>query len=194
MSSKRFIVFMVAVFLLGAFPFLVVQPTGAASAGLSAGFTAPLDNIPQLLLLLVLGLWASILPRDGMSTVPMSFLVMVMIGAALTFDVAHYTALRQFILGGIICFGLVVGLARTKIAVFSVMVAGSIGFHYGMGYLHNIPNIASSLYYLLGLMISLALILAIAVAFGVTLLSDHEQWWGKLKENPRMGFIKTLFS
>lgn len=193
MSSKRFILFMVAVFLLGAFPFLVVQQSGAASAGLSAGFTAPLDNIPQLLLLLLLGLWASILPRDGMSIMPMSFLVMVLIGAALTLDVTQYIAIRQFILGGIICFGLVVGLARQKITVFSVMAAGSIGFHYGMGYLVEVPVIASPLYYLLGLMLSLALILAIAVAFGVTLLGDHEQWWDKLKDSPRMGFIRSLF-
>lgn len=194
MTSKRFILFMVAVFLLGAFPFLVVQPTGASSAGLSAGFTAPLDHIPQLLLLLALGLWASVLPRDGMSIMPASFLIMVLIGAALTLDVAHYVALRQFILGGIICFGLVVGLARSKITVFSVMISGSIGFHYGMSYLNGVPEIASKLYYLLGLMISLALILAIAVAFGVTLLGDHEQWWEKLREHPRMKFIKTLFS
>lgn len=194
MSSKRFIFFMVAVFLLGAFPFLVVQPTGAASAGLSAGFTAPLDNIPQLLLLLLLGLWASILPKDGMSVMPLSFLVMVLIGAALTFEVSDYPALRQFILGGILCFGLVVGLARTKITVFSVMISASIGFHYGMGYLVHIPGIASPIYYLLGLMISLALILAIAVAFGVTLLGDHEQWWEKLKDHPRFGFIKSWFN
>ena len=124
---------------------------------------------------------------------PMGFLVMVLIGASLTFEVSHYAGLRQFILGAIICFGLVVGLARSKITVFSVMIAGSIGFHYGMGYLVNVPNIASPIYYLLGLLISLALILAIAVAFGVTLLGDHEQWWETLKDNPRMNFIRSLF-
>lgn len=194
MSNKRFIVFMVAVFLLGALPFLVVQPTGASSAGLSSGFTAPLDNIPQLLLLLLMGLWASLLPRDGMSTMPMGFLIMVLIGATLTLDVARYPALLQFLLGGILCFGFVVGLARTKVTVLSVMVAGSLGFHFGMGYLHAVPGIASPLYYLLGLMISLALILAIAVAFGVTLLGDHEQWWERLKEDDsRLLFIKKLF-
>ncbi|MFZ4125309.1 MAG: HupE/UreJ family protein [Rickettsiales bacterium] len=193
MSSKRFILFMVAVFLLGAFPFLVVQPTGAASAGLSAGFTAPLDHIPKLLLLLLLGVWSSILPKDGMMVMPLGFLVMVLIGAALTLDVAHYPALRQFILGAILCFGLIVGMARTKITVFSVLISASFGFHYGMNYLTMVPSIASPMYYLLGLMIALALILAIAVAFGVTLLGDHEQWWEKLQENPRLRFLRSWF-
>lgn len=184
---------MVAVFLLGAFPFLVVQPTGAASAGLSSGFTAPLDHIPKLLLLLLLGVWSSILPKEGMVVMPLGFLVMVLIGAALSLEVSQYPALLQFILGGILCFGLVVGMARTKITIVSVLISASFGFHYGINYLSMVPTIASPMYYLLGLMIALALILSIAVAFGITLLGDHEQWWEKLQDNPRLHFIRSWF-
>lgn len=193
MSSKRFILFMVTVFLLGAFPFLVVQPTGAASAGLSAGFTAPLDYIPKLVLLLLLGVWSSILPKEGIIIMPLGFLVMVLIGSALTLEVSRYPGLFQFILGAILCFGLMVGMARSKITVVSVLISASFGFHYGMNYLNMVPAIASPLYYLLGLMIALALILSIAVAFGMTLLGDHEQWWRKLQDSPRLRFMRSWF-
>lgn len=192
MNQRRFLVFVAVLFFLCAVPFLLVRASGMASAGLSAGFSAPLEQVTHLVLFLMVGVWASLLPREGLLLVPLSCLFMVLVGAALMLGSQQHHAMVQFLLGGVLCFGILCGLTRYKLTLLSVLFAGSFGFHMGMHYLGSVPSIASTLYYLLGIMLSVALILAIAVAFGVTLLGDHEQFWLKFRDSERFRFVRDF--
>jgi urease accessory protein len=180
-------------FILGALPFLVVQPTAAASAGLSLGFSAPLEHASMLVLLVVVGICAALLPRDGLMLLPVAFTLMIMVGGALSMDVANYPALRYFILGAILCMGLLVGIAREKLTVLTLLVLASLGFHLGGFYMYSVPSIATPMYYLMGVLLSLGMVLAIAVAFGVTLFGDNEAVWERIKQSPRVAFIRGIF-
>ena len=193
MSSQRFIVMTMVLFIIGTLPFLIAQPTAAASAGLSLGFSAPLEHAAMLVMLVLVGICGALLPRDGLLLMPISFTLMIMVGGALVLDVSHYPGLRYFILGAILCMGLLVGIAREKLTVLMLLVLASLGFHLGGFYMQSVPSIATPMYYLLGVLLSLGMVLAIAVAFGVTLFGDNEAAWIRMKQSPRVAFIRGIF-
>lgn len=193
MRGQRFIFMTVALFLFGALPFLIAQPSAAASAGLSLGFSAPIEHVGVLIMVVLVGLSAALLPRDGLLMIPIVFALMVVVGGSLELDISHFTALRYFILGAVLCMGLLVGIARDKLTVLMVMLLASLGFHVGGFFMASIPPIASPMYYLLGVLLSLSMALAITVAFGITLVGDNEKWWERLKESHRVAFIRDLF-
>jgi len=183
----------VALFILGALPFLIVQPTAAASAGLSLGFSAPLSHIFVIAMLFGCGLVAALLPRDGLLLMPLAFTIMIMLGGMLTLDVSKFPMIRYFVLGAVLCLSLLVGITRQKLSLLTILLLASLGFHLGGFYLEQVPAIASPMYFLLGVLLSLSMILAISVPFGVTLFGDHETAWNKLKESPRFSFIRSIF-
>ena len=147
MSSQRFMMLTMVVFILGALPIFIAQPIAAASAGLSLGFSAPLEHAPLLGLIVLMGISAALLPRDGLLLMPIAFTLMIMVGGALVLDVAQYHFLRYFILGAILCMGLLVGIAREKLTVLTLLVLASLGFHLGGFFMQTLPSIASPMYY-----------------------------------------------
>lgn len=193
MSSRRFILLAIALFLLGALPFLILQPTAAASAGLSLGFSAPLEHLAVVGLLFGAGLLCALLPRDGLVLMPLAFTLMIMLGGMLALDVAQFPTIRYFVLGAVLCLSLLVGIIRQKLTLLAILLLASLGFHLGGFYMERVPAIASPMYYLLGTLLSLSMLLAISVAFGVTLLGDNEQRWDTLKQSPRLRWLRELF-
>lgn len=182
-----------AIFLLGALPFLIVQPTAASSAGLSLGFSAPFALWPVLALVVLAGFGSALLPRDGLVQVGLVFSLMLMVGGMLMLDHHHFPFVRHFVLGAILCVGLMVGITRQKFTLVAVLLLGSIGFQLGGFFMGSLPEIAAPIYYLLGILLSLSLVLAISIAFGITLFGDHEHLWDQLKESPRFALIRSLF-
>lgn len=193
MSSQRFIMLTMVLFILGALPLLIAQPAGLASAGLSLGFSAPLEHAPLLAMICVVGMAAALLPRDGLLLLPIAFTLMIMVGGALSLNVLEYPLLRYFILGAILCMGLLVGIAREKLTVLTLLILASLGFHLGGFFMQTLPSIATPMYYLLGVLLSLGTVLAISVAFGVTLFGDNEATWERLKKSPRMARVRSIF-
>ncbi|MEJ0009522.1 MAG: HupE/UreJ family protein [Alphaproteobacteria bacterium] len=138
MSSQRFILFSVAIFLVGAMPFLIAQPSAAASAGLSLGFSAPLEHVAVMVVLMLAGIACALLPRDGLMLIPLAFVMMIMVGGMLMLDLTQFHFIRQFVLGAILCMGLLVGITRHKFTVLTLLVIGSLGFHLGGFYLAHV--------------------------------------------------------
>lgn len=193
MSSRRFILLAIGLFMLGALPFLILQPTAAASAGLSLGFSGPLSHLGVIAVLFAAGLLSALLPRDGLVLMPLAFTLMIMLGGMLTFDISQFPPIRYFVLGAVLCVSLLVGITRQKLTLLAVLLLASLGFHLGGFYMQQVPAIAAPMYYLLGVLLSLSMILAISVAFGVTLFGDHEVSWNKFKDSPRFRLIRSIF-
>jgi hydrogenase/urease accessory protein HupE len=193
MSSRRFILFAIGLFLVGALPFLIMQPTAAASAGLSLGFSSPLEHWIVIAILFLAGLFSALLPRDGLVLMPLAFTLMTMLGGMLTLDITEFPPIRYFVLGAVLCLALLVGISRQKLTVLAILLLASLGFHLGGFYMMQVPAIASPMYFLLGVLLSLGMLLAISVAFGVTLFGDHEAAWGRIKESPRFRLIRSIF-
>ena len=193
MSSRRFVMLSAAIFLLGALPFLIIQPTAAASAGLSLGFAAPFSQLLVLVMVIGCGLGSALLPRDGLIQIGLVFTLMLMVGGMLMLDRETFPFVRYFVLGAILCIGLMVGVTRQKFTLAALLTLGSVGFHLGGFYMSQLPVIAAPMYYLLGVLLSLSLTLAISIAFGITLFGDHEALWEKFRDSPRLAYLRSFF-
>lgn len=105
MSSQRFIMLTMVIFILGALPLLIAQPTALASAGLSHGFSAPLEHAPLLAMISVVGIVAALLPRDGLLLLPIAFTLCAMLPRADVRDAwvsPHYASLEAVPQGAVI--------------------------------------------------------------------------------------------
>jgi hydrogenase/urease accessory protein HupE len=176
MSSKRFLAVFASIFLLGSVPLLLGQPSGAASAGLSMGFRLPIEQLWQLALLVLLGVYASYLRSPhAMLLLPLSFVLMFTVGMSLAFDVTAYPRMPLFLLGAVLLLGLCFVLSRSEQMILGMVVAASFGFHFGSYYYQQIPSIAAPLYFMLGNLLAFALIFAMAVAMGLTFLRANRR-------------------
>lgn len=193
MSGQRFIITTLILFMALGTPFLISQPTALASAGLSLGFSAPLAHASMLVVLALVGFAAALLPHDGLILMPIAFTLMLMVGGVLKLDLMHEEELHYFILGAILSMSLLVAVTQDKLTVMTLLILASLGFHLGGFYMSAVPDIANPTYYLFGVLFSLGMLLAISVAFGITLLGDNEEAWQRLRESPRFAFIRRLF-
>ena len=171
-TNKRFIIIFASIFVLGATPLLLNQPNGASSAGLTVGFTIPIEQIYHLLLFLGLGVYASYLRGNAVILVPLSFIFLYVVGIAMTFNLTRYDLMPMFMLGSIVLFALSMVISGSRSCMLGMMIAASFGFHFGRYYADAIPDIASPLYFMLGNILSFALIFATAISFGLTMRSD----------------------
>src|SRR5579872_6587590 len=99
MNTGRMAVLFAVMFLLGAVPLMVMQPSGSVDAGLSAGFTKPLDNIYHLAALVAIGVLAAWFGKEAIVLLPLCALLMLVIGAMLRIDEQQFPLMRHFIAG-----------------------------------------------------------------------------------------------
>jgi hydrogenase/urease accessory protein HupE len=173
-SSKRFVLIFASIFALGAVPLLISQPSGASSAGLSAGFLTQLQVVWQLLIPGAIGIFASRLSTQEMVIPPLGFILLFTIGLALGMDTQRYGGLPYFIFGAVICFGLSLMTVRSMACLSGLLIAASAGFHLGLFQQYQIPQLAEPLFFLIGNILALALIFAIAVSLGLSFRAESE--------------------
>ena len=175
-SSKRFWLIFASIFLLGAIPLLFGQPSGAASAGLSAGFTMPIDQPWQLVIFIALGVYAAHLRSgNGMVLVPLSFLLLFTIGMLIELDHRQFDKLPFFMLGAVMLFGICFTMARSQPVLLAMLISASFGFHFGNYYYRLIPDIAAPLYFLIGNVFALALLFCSSVSLGLTFMRHNRR-------------------
>lgn len=174
MQLARFTSFVVIVFALCAMPFLLVQASGVASAGFSAGFRAPLEQPWLLAMFLTIGMVSAALPKDGFLLVPFGCMMAVLAGTSVIMVMYKAQAMQLFVIGGGLLLLVSLLLSKGRLNQVMLIIAASCGFHVGMHLVVAMPVIAAPLFYLLGLLLAITLLLAIAVAFGITLIGDRE--------------------
>lgn len=169
---------------LATLPFVLVHPSGPASAGLSAGFLGIMDHTLRLLLVVPVGMAASYLRGDERVVLPVCFLLMYLIGALLEMDFVLFPMVRLFILGAILVFGLALSVADSRMFLSSVFVGGSVAYHLGGYGMYALPQLASPLYFIIGQLLALVLVLAISFSIGLIIFSE---FYGTGKSNaPRL--------
>lgn len=174
LTSKRFILIFASIFLLGAMPLMIGQPSGAATAGLSHGFTLPIERLYHLIALFSLGVYASYLRGNAIILVPLSFVLLYVVGMSLQLDMTRYRMLPFFMLGSVLLFALCMMAAGShRHGIIGMIISASVGFHFGRYYAAEVPAIASPLYFMIGTILCYGLIFSTAVSFGLTMQSDQ---------------------
>ncbi len=172
---------------------LLVQPSGLASAGLAAGFSQPMENIFHIAIFAFIGLFSAWVGREAIAVLPLSALLMLSIGAMLYIDNHVFPEVQNFIVGAIVLFALSISLLRKKIFLLCVPPIALCAYFAGSGYMQNLPEITTPLYFLLGALTSAALIMAIGVSLGVTLTEVIQGSLDRLKTMPAVSSFLSFF-
>ncbi len=163
-------IYFLAVFFFSAAPLAVIYPSASASAGLSIGFLRLFLDPAAIILVCLMGLIASRWERDAMVLLPVGFVLMYVAGALLYFNPASYTYIHAFLLGTILIYGLgMSALNKNRWHIGSYLLAGSLGFQMGIHYQPQIPTLADPLFYLIGQVLSVQLMMAASVSCGFIL-------------------------
>lgn len=175
-SSKRFLLIFASIFALASVPLLLGQPSGASSAGLSAGFMMPIEQLWQLMIFVALGVYAAHLRSShAMILLPLSFLLLFVVGMSIELDMTRYNRMPFFLLGAVLLFALCFTIARSQPVLLGMVIAASLGFHFGNYYYRLIPDIAAPLYFLIGNLLALALIFCASVSLGLTFIRQNRR-------------------
>jgi hydrogenase/urease accessory protein HupE len=193
MSSHRFAAIFFAIFVLGAFPLLLVQPSGAASAGLSAGFASPVQHIPFMLMFVLIGMWATILGGYATGALPVGVVTMLFIGGLISMDAVQFPYLKQSFITAIVLYAVTASMVRSKLYLMSSLILGVLSFYLGGYYISSVPQSATTAYYLAGIVISNLLILAIGICIGITVVDDMQGWIAKMREKRASSAFLTFF-
>lgn len=193
MSSRKFILFFASIFLLGALPMVILQPSGAASAGLSAGFTLPLEHPIYLGFSVMLGLLASLIGRDGPIFIPATLMAMMVMGHAVGLDQEQFPATPYMVLASMLIVVLIAGVLERKAELLGVLLAASLGFQLGANTRDMAPAIGVPLYFLIGVLLGVLLITSVAISLGLTLFSEDWRFGRALRESPKLHGFRSLF-
>lgn len=174
-SSKLFLAIFASIFILGTVPLVLGQSNGVSSAGLSAGFLLPVEELWQLVIFIALGIYASQLRQSAMILVPLSFILMFVVGMMILMDMQRLDKLPFFLLGAVVLFALSFSIAESRAILFGMAVSASFGFHFGMYYKQLIPDIAAPLHFMIGNILALTLIFSASVSLGLTFLKERRQ-------------------
>jgi urease accessory protein len=144
------------------------------AGGFAAGLSHPFTGLDHLLAMSGVGLWAASLGGAAVWKVPVSFVVMLMVGCALAMGGIVLPLVEPFIAASVLLLGLVLMLAlRTSTAGGSLLVGLFALFH---GHAHGavLPAATSPWLYVLG-MVSASMVLHLGgVSLGHVL--RHSQW------------------
>jgi hydrogenase/urease accessory protein HupE len=182
-----------ALFLLGAFPALFLQPFGFASAGVTAGFLCTIADKEYIAVIIIVGLISAWFDGEAFLLLPLCTLLMLVIGALTEINEHMYHAIHVFILGAIILFSLSVSLMRNPSLMVYLAAASVWAYFTGGGFMQDVPPIATPLFFLLGVILSSVLLLAIGVATGITLTDKVRKLIGSFKNSAAFTMFFTLF-
>ncbi len=174
-NFKHYALVFAGLALFATLPFMVVHPSGSASAGLSAGFLGIMNNPFRLLLLLPVGIMAGYLQGDERVLFPLSFLLMYLIGSLMEMDFVLFPMVKLFILGAILVFGLALSVAESRLFLASVFLGGWVAYHIGGYGMQSLPALASPLYLIIGQLLALVLVVAVSFSIGLLIFNDTDK-------------------
>lgn len=180
--------------MLGALPMVILQPSGAASAGLSAGFTLPLEHPIYIGFSILLGLMASLIGRDGPIFIPSTLMAMIVMGHATGLDKALFPSAEYMVLVSMLIVVLIAGVLERKAELLGVLLSASLGFQLGANTGDMAPDIGVPLYFLIGVLLGVLLITSVAISLGLTVFSEDWKFGRALRESPKLNGFRSLFN
>ncbi len=132
--------------------------------GFSSGFTHPLFGLDHLIALLAVGLWAAQLGGRAVFRVPLTFVLVMILGAALGCAGVALPFVEAGILTSVLVLGLMIARAKQLPLHFSLGLVGLFALFHGNAHGLEMPATASSFMYFLGFAAASALLHAGGIA------------------------------
>lgn len=147
----------VAVFSL--LPAAYAHSFGADSgAGFVVGFAHPFLGLDHLAAMVAVGLWAAQRGGDGAWRVPLAFVAMMVVGAALAFAGAGLPAVEAGIGASVLVLGLLLAAAVRLPALAAMALIGAFAVFHGYAHAAELPLTASPWLYAAGFLLATAIL------------------------------------
>lgn len=154
-------------------PMASAHTFGAHGAGLAAGLVHPLIGLDHLLALIAAGLWAGWLGGRAQHLLPAGFLAGMPGGALLAWGGFALPLVEPMIAVSVLLFGvLAASAARPSAVVGSALVFAFALFH-GFAHGAELPQTAQPALYVLGFVLTSALVLVVAARLSTGLRSGR---------------------
>ncbi len=193
MSMRLFVLLFTALFLIGALPVFFLQPFGSASAGVTAGFMLPVDDLYHATVTIAIGVLSAWLGQEAILFLPLCTLLILCIGSLTEIDEHAFPAVHAFVIGAILLFSLCVSMLRNKSFLLCILPIALWAYFVSTGYMHNVPSITTPLFFLIGIIVSSALLIAIGIALGITLTDKLKESFTSLKSSAAFTTFLSLF-
>lgn len=172
MDNQKFFLLFGAIFALACLPFVILYPSGEASAGLSHGFLSVLVPDLDFFLITLVGIGAVMTGRDAMLLVPVSLVLLYAVAAMVQIDLARYPLVPWFLTGSFIAYAAILMLVDSRKFVVAMAISSSVAFHAGTSAGQTVSLTDDPLYYLLGQLLALSLVMAASVCFTMAFLES----------------------
>jgi urease accessory protein len=136
------------------------------SHGFMAGFIHPLQGIDHLLVMLAIGLWANRLTGKMHYQLPIVFLALMAFGVGLSLAGIELYLAENVVTFSVIVVGLVIGLNWHKLGSWGLGLVGLFAVSHGYMHAKEMAIDAVKMEYLLGLLLTTALLQGVGFAAG----------------------------
>jgi len=142
--------------------------TNASGAGFAGGFSHPFSGLDHILAMITVGLWASQLGRPAYWVLPLTFPVVMVMGAILGMMDLPLPWVEIGTAGSVIILGAMVALALKPSLAVSVVLIGLFALMHGHSHGTELPQAASPIAYGAGFLIATVTLHAIGLVIGGT--------------------------
>ena len=156
-------------------PFAQAHVVKTETMGLISGLVHPLTGADHVLAAIAVGIWATVSGGSHARSIITAFLGMLGLGAIAGFAGISLALVEPVIALSVIAMGLLIVLRVSPTRMVAPAVAGGFSVFHGYAHAAGLPVMASSVWYLLGLLMATAFLLGSGVALG-RWLAKSESW------------------
>ncbi|MFO1242173.1 MAG: HupE/UreJ family protein [Rickettsiales bacterium] len=175
-GKKLLVLFFIITFVVCSLPFITAWPEGLSGLAVTGGALFSVQQYVFVVTTLAVGFLAAFLSRDGVVLVPVCYLLMYALANMLMLGVDAYPLFYMYIFGAILLFGITLMLAGQRTHLILALIIASVGFHFGVHYSSIVVTHENPLYFLIGELIAVSLLLSISISFNL-IVSDVVLDW-----------------
>jgi urease accessory protein len=154
-------------------PIAGAHTLGADGAGFAAGVVHPLIGLDHLFALLAAGLWAGWLGGRAQYLLPAGFLAGMFGGAMLAWGGVYLPLVEPMIAVSVLVFGVLAASAVRPSAVLGAAILFAFALFHGYAHGTELPQTAQPALYVLGVLLTSALVQLVAVRLSIGLRSGR---------------------
>lgn len=151
------------------------HPLAMHAAGFAAGLAHPFLGLDHLAAMLAVGLWAAQLGGRARLLVPLAFVTMMAVGAALAVSGVRLPAVEPAIGASVLVLGLLIAFAARLPLVLGLALTGAFALFHGHAHGSELPQAAAPLLYAGGFLLATAALHAAGLVAG-SLLRGRYAW------------------
>lgn len=136
--------------------------------GFMAGFVHPWQGVDHLLVMFAVGLWASVLSGKILWQLPITFLLLMAIGAGLNFAGFTLYFAELWVALSVLVFGLIISCNWCTSGFWAMGLVVAFAFCHGYVHAAEIANGADQFGYALGFLLSTAILMSLSIAANVS--------------------------